>query len=69
MKQALNIRTLTSADIESLFSFYTSLPDSIRYFFEPFPKLSEEVLTNHLRETGAGETISIGVVDEEDIHA
>ena len=65
MEQVLRIRTLNAEDADSLLSFYTSLPDSVRYFFEPFPKLSKNVLTNHLKAADAGEAISMGVVDKE----
>lgn len=65
MGQVLNIQTLTAAEADSLFSFYTSLPDSVRYFFEPFPNLSKEVLANHLKAADDGEAISIGVVNDE----
>ena len=58
---------LMPGDEERLFTFYTTLGETVTDSFRPFPEMSLSVIKNHLAETGAGRHISIGIEQSDEI--
>jgi|GEM_PF-140241 len=57
------IRPLTVSDVSGLLKFYQTLAPAVKKFYQPFgPEVKEDAVVNHLRETDAGQNISLGLI-------
>lgn len=61
----MEIRRLTSADLDALEDFYRSLGEATVRFFRPFGAAEREKLQRHLREADEGRHVSLGLIGAE----
>ena len=61
----MEIRRLTSADLDALEDFYRSLTEATTHLFRPFGDAEREKLQRHLREADEGRHVSLGLFGED----
>jgi ribosomal protein S18 acetylase RimI-like enzyme len=61
----MQLRQLHSSDLQTLVSFYSGLSESVTRTFEPFgPRVTEQVLRQHLSDADAGTHLSFGLFED-----
>ncbi len=63
-RTAMELRPMTSEDLQALLSFYSALPASVTELFEPFgPRVTVSILQRFLVDTDKGMHLSFGLFD------